>query len=145
MPVFSIPLQLRWADLDPNFHVRHSVYYDWAAMCRMNYLFENGLTPAVMQQLHFGPIIFREECVFKKEIKYGDNMSISLKLLKSRKDFSRWTIAHEIIKNNDTLCAIVSIDGAWMNTVERKLAIPPQQAIEVFQQMPAGDDFQWAN
>jgi acyl-CoA thioester hydrolase len=112
-------------------------------MCRISYLQQHGLTPALMQKLHFGPIIFREECVFRKEIKYGDTVTISLKLTKGRRDYSRWTITHEIKKQDDTLCAIVTIDGAWLNTIERKLFIPPPEVAAVFQQMPMGDGFEW--
>jgi acyl-CoA thioester hydrolase len=143
MSQFSMPIQVRWSDLDPNFHLRHSVYYDWAAMCRINYLTAHGLTIALMQQHRFGPIIFREECVFRKEIKYGDEVSISMKLLKGKKDYSRWTIQHEIRKQEDVLCAVVSIDGAWLNTAERKLFIPPAEVVEVFSKMPLSDEFQW--
>jgi acyl-CoA thioester hydrolase len=143
MEIFSMPLQIRWADLDPNFHLRHSVYYDWAAMCRLDYLEEKGLTTAVMQRLNFGPIIFREEAVFRKEIKYGDQININLKLIKGRRDYSRWTIAHEIKKNDDTLCATVTIEGAWLNVVERKLFVPPAEAADVFRQMPVDENFQW--
>jgi acyl-CoA thioester hydrolase len=145
MGKYSLPIQIRWSDLDPNFHLRHSVYYDWAAMCRVNYLTEHGLTPAVMQRLHFGPIIFREEAVFRKEIKYGDSINISLKLVKGRRDYSRWTIVHEVIKNEDTLCAVVTIDGAWMNVLERKLFIPQAEVIQVFQQMPLDENFEWTD
>src|SRR5258706_13650088 len=99
MEKFELPVQIRWADLDPNFHLRHSVYYDWAAMCRIDFLYKRGLTPAIMQSLNFGPIIFREEAVFRKEIKYGDKVRIDLKLIKGKRDFSRWTIIHEIKKN----------------------------------------------
>ena len=143
MELYSHPLQIRWSDLDPNFHLRHSVYYDWGALCRMEYLIQHGLTPAVMQKLHFGPIIFREEAVFRKEIKYGDNLNINLKLVKGRRDYSRWTIAHEIKKQEDTLCAVVTVDGAWMNLKERKLFIPSVEVTDVFSQMPIGEDFQW--
>ncbi len=143
MAIFSMPLQIRWSDLDPNFHLRHSVYYDWAAMCRIDYLSENGLTPAVMQKLHFGPIIFREEAVFRKEVKYGDQVTINLILLKGRRDYSRWTIAHEIKKIDGTLCAVVTIDGAWLNVIERKLYIPKEEVTRVFQQMPIDESFQW--
>jgi acyl-CoA thioester hydrolase len=143
MKIFIQPVQVRWADLDPNFHLRHSVYYDWAASCRLDYLGQNGLTLAGMQKLHFGPIIFREECVFRKEIKYGDQVNINLKLMKGRRDFSRWTIVHEIKKNDDTLCAIVTIDGAWLNVIERKLFIPPAEVANVFQQMPLDENFEW--
>ncbi|MBL7732834.1 MAG: acyl-CoA thioesterase [Chitinophagaceae bacterium] len=143
MSQFSMPVQVRWSDLDPNFHLRHSVYYDWAAMCRMNYLTIHGLTPAVMQQHRFGPIIFREECVFYKEIKYGDAVTINMNLLKGKKDYSRWTIQHEIKKQEDILCAKVSIDGAWLNIVERKLFIPPAEVVTVFSQMPLSEGFEW--
>jgi len=143
MSVFEMPLQIRWSDLDPNFHLRHSVYYDWAAMCRMEFLIKHGLTPALMQRLQFGPIIFREEGMFRKEIKYGDIIHINLLLVKGRRDYSRWTISHEIKKEDGTLCAIVTIDGAWLNVAERKLFTPPQEVVQVFQQMPPGDHFEW--
>jgi acyl-CoA thioester hydrolase len=143
MSVYVMPLQIRWSDLDPNFHLRHSVYYDWAAMCRIDYLKEKGLTPAIMQKMNFGPIIFKEEAIFRKEIKYGDELTINLKLIKGRRDYSRWTIAHEIKKSGDTLCAVITIDGAWLNVIERKLFMPPAEVIQVFQQMPVDDSFQW--
>ena len=38
MKEFKNSIQLRWSDLDPNFHVRHSVYYDWGAFCRIEFL-----------------------------------------------------------------------------------------------------------
>lgn len=143
MKKFELQVQVRWADIDSNFHLRHSVYYDWAAMCRLDYLKERGMTSVLMQKLHFGPIIFREEAVFRKEINYEDKVSITLKLLKSRRDFSRWTIVHEIVKNADTLCTLVTIDGAWLNTVHRKLFIPPVEVVQIFQQMPSDENFQW--
>jgi acyl-CoA thioester hydrolase len=136
-------VQIRWSDLDPNFHLRHSVYYDWGAFCRISFLNETGLTPAVMQQLHFGPILFREECIFRKEIKLGDEVRIYLQLIKARRDFSRWTFQHEITKNGDLLCAVLTVDGAWMNLAERKLMSPPEQVHSVFSAMPMAEQFEW--
>ncbi len=59
--------EMRWSDLDPNFHLRHSVYYDFGAYCRICFLFDNGVTDKLMKELEIGPILFREECVFKRE------------------------------------------------------------------------------
>src|SRR5438034_2572809 len=143
MEKFTKEIQLRWSDLDPNFHLRHSVYYDWGAFCRIEFLKEFGLTANVMQQLHFGPILFREECVFKREIRDGDKITIDLTLLKARRDYSRWSIRHSIVKNEDIISAIVTVDGAWINTRERKLAMPPPEAEEVFSEMPVDENFQW--
>ena len=143
MAAFEMPVELRWADLDPNFHLRHSVYYDWAATCRISFLNQYGLTPSFMQQLSFGPILFREEAVFRKEIKFGDNIRINLELVKARKDYSRWSFMHKITRQDGTLCAIVTVDGAWLNTKERKLFIPPPEVHRVFELMKPDKGFEW--
>lgn len=137
------PVQLRWSDLDPNFHLRHSIYYDWGALVRIEFLYEHRLTADVMQELQIGPILFREESVFKKEIRLGDVITADLKLVKAKKDFSRWTIQHLFKKNEDIVSAILTVEGAWLDTVKRKLAIPPQKAQDVFNLMPRADDFAW--
>jgi acyl-CoA thioester hydrolase len=143
MNEFSRLIQIRWSDLDPNFHLRHSVYYDWGAFTRVEFLNEYGLTAEVMQRLQFGPILFKEECVFRREIKLGDEVKMNLQLLRSRKDFSRWSIQHQILKNGDTVCAVLTVDGAWMNIIQRKLTTPPQEVNEVFSQMPKAEKFEW--
>ena len=142
MSEFSRIIQLRWSDLDPNFHVRHSVYYDWGAFVRVEFLNTYGLTAHVMQELKFGPIIFREECVFRKEIRSGDEIKMNLQLVRSKKDFSRWSIQHQITKA-ETVCALLTVDGAWMDVVRRKLASPPEKVCEVFDKMPKGNEFEW--
>ncbi len=143
MAAFSKAIEARWSDLDPNFHIRHSVYYDWGAYARMAFLNEHGLTAGLMQELNIGPILFREECVFKREIHFSDKIIINLTLVKSTPDMGRWTMRHEIWKNTDTLAAIVTIDGAWMDTLARKLAIPPESFRTVFEQLERAADFEW--
>jgi acyl-CoA thioester hydrolase len=145
MEQFIKDIQIRWSDLDPNFHLRHSVYYDWGALARIEFLHAFGLTTAVMAQHHFGPILFREECIFRKEIHLHDKITIDLQLIKSRRDYSRWTFQHTIRKNGDTVCAILTCEGAWMDTVQRKLTVPPPVGAEVFSKMPLHDEFQWTD
>jgi acyl-CoA thioester hydrolase len=143
MNQFNTSVEVRWADLDPNFHLRHSVYYDYGAYCRIRFLASHGITTQFMQERHFGPIIFREECVFKKEIHLSDTVTIDLKLLKSRKDGSRWTMQHQIFKNNEIVAAVLTLDGAWMDTQKRKLAIPPAEVQQTFELGPKTDGFEW--
>ena len=140
---FVQPVELRWSDLDPNFHVRHSVYYDFGAFCRIRFFEDHGLPNSVIQKIHFGPSLFREEAVFRKEIRLGDSLSIDLELLRSRKDFSRWSIRHHLIKKEDVLAAVITVDGAWMDTRLRKLATPPQELSAVLDQMPRAAEFEW--
>jgi len=143
MKGYSKSLDIRWSDLDPNFHLRHSVYYDYGAYCRVSFLEEFGLTHSIMQELKFGPILFREEAVFRREVVLGDALKINLRLTKARKDFSRWSIRHEIIKNEDKVAAVITVDGAWINLVLRKLATPPPEVIDVFSKMEQSADFEW--
>ena len=42
MELFEQPITIRWSDLDPNGHVRHSVYYDFGAQARLSFLQQNG-------------------------------------------------------------------------------------------------------
>lgn len=143
MDNFTRQIEVRWSDLDPNFHLRHSVYYDYGAFCRIEYLYSQGITAQFMHQHSFGPIIFREECVFRKEIHLGDNISIDVKLLKGRKDFSRWTMQHHIFKDSEIVAAIITLDGAWIDTAKRKLTIPPPEVARSFELAPKTDNFEW--
>jgi acyl-CoA thioester hydrolase len=143
MDQFVYPVQVRWADIDANFHLRHSVYYDWGASCRLTFLYQHGLTSELMQQLHFGPVLFREECIFRREIRLGDPVYLTLEIISAKKDYSRWSIQHTIMKNPDTVSAILTVDGAWMDTAKRKLAVPPEKAVKVFSQMPLSSSFAW--
>jgi len=135
-------IEIRWSDLDPNFHVLHSKYYDFGAYCRMAYFEEQGLTQTIMQQYNIGPVLFREECFFKREIAFGDKIKINFFLKGHTTNYGKWFMYHEIWKNEDTLAAIINIDGAWMDTIKRKLAIPPDIIHSVFNNAPRPTDFE---
>ena len=138
-------IEIRWADLDPNFHVLHSKYYDFGAYCRMSFLTDHGITVPLMQQYHIGPIILREECIFKKEIKFGDEIAISLFLDKISNDNRKWTMQHEIRKNNDVIAALITLDGAWIDTNLRKMTVPPKPFILGMNEIPRTEGFQVIN
>lgn len=142
MEKFERELQLRWSDMDPNFHLRHSVYYDFAAKLRMDFLVEFGLTPQVMMKHKFGPILFREEAVFRKEIHYSDKLMMNVMATHFRKDYSRFGMRHEITRDGE-LCAILNVDGAFIDTMTRKLTQPPQIGIDMIEAMPRSEDFRW--
>lgn len=143
MDSFVKEIQVRWSDLDPNAHLRHSVYYDWGAFCRVTFLVEHGLTTELMQRLKIGPILFREECVFRRELRLGDKVRIDMQLKKAKRDYSRWTITHTITKNDDVISATITVDGAWLDVVARKLAQSPPEVSTVFDAIPRTSDFEW--
>lgn len=132
MGYYTKKAEIRWSDLDPNFHVRHSAYYDFGAFARVCFMVDHGLTPSVMLQHHMGPVLFREECVFKREIHFNDSVEVNVQLVKNTPDMSRWTMVHEIWKADGVLSAVITVDGAWIDTEKRKLTILPEFLRNVF-------------
>ena len=142
MQTFTKEVSVRWSDLDPNFHVRHSVYYDFGAQHRVEILEQLGLTMRIMQEQNFGPILFREVCIFRKEIRQNTKVFITTKVGKIIDDASRWTLVHVLKNEKEELLATITVDGAWMDTKLRKIANPtPQIAIDVMNLMPKSEDF----
>jgi len=135
--------EVRWADIDANFHVRHSVYYDWAATTRLHIMQQAGISIPLLQQLHVGPILFREEAIFKREIHLHQQVTVTGSLYQCRRDYSRWSVEHQILINNEILAAIVRVDGAFIDTHARKLAVPNDLLQSMMAQLPKSEQFIW--
>ncbi len=143
MDKFSLPIQIRWSDIDANRHLRHSAYYDYGASMRMHILQESGLTTEHMEKFQIGPVLFREEAIFKREIILEDKISMDVEITKATHDFGRWSMRHHLYKNETTLAAIINIDAAWIDLTLRKLAKPNDFVHEIFKTFPRSSDFTW--
>lgn len=137
-------LALRWSDLDPNFHLRHSAYYDLAAQDRIEILHQYGITINVLKEENVGPVLFKEQCEFKREIHLNSKIHIVTKLLKMKKDGSFWIIQHEFLSDENKLHALIKVEGSWIDTVKRKLARPvPTVMLKGLEEFPKTEDFEY--
>lgn len=134
---------LRWSDLDPNVHMRHSAYYDYAAQTRMNFLAAHGFSLKEMAASGFFPILFREEARFMKEIKYDEVFRIEIVMHNASPDFRKWCIYNHFIKENGEKAALVIVEGAWMDANSRKVASPGEILKHAFEKIPKAEDFEW--
>ena len=134
-------VQMRWADIDANAHLRHSAYFDYGASARMELLNKLGITLQIMKEQGIGPILFREEALFRKEIKLEDQITIDVEMVKLRPNGQRWSLRHHIRKSDGTVAAIINIDGAWMDIRKRKLAEPNEFMKSIWKDCPRSDDF----
>ena len=121
---------VRWAELDPNGHMRHSAYADFAADQRVHWLASLGFDVRRFAELRIGPILFREETKYLKELSGGEQIKVEGRLTGGTPDGSRWTIEHTISKADGRVAAIITVDGAWLNLDQRKLAVPPAELAE---------------
>ena len=133
----AITYRTRWADMDPNGHMRHSAYADYAADQRIILLAEWGYDTKEFARLRLGPILFREETVFRKEINIGEEIRVDSRLLRVNEDGTRWSILHTIFKADGRVAATVTVDGAWLDLDKRKLTTPPAELTEAFRTLPA--------
>jgi acyl-CoA thioester hydrolase len=126
---------VRWADMDPNGHLRHSAYTDYAAQTRLEFLADQGFAMRQFSELAIGPILFREDTRFLKEIHLSEVIRISAELGGLNADGSRWRIIHTLYKADGREAAIVAVDGAWLDLRRRKLTLPPPELAVTFSQL----------
>ena len=89
-----------------------------------------------------GPVLFREEAIFKREIMFEDMITIDVEVVRARPDFARWSLRHHFTKADGTVAAILNIDGAWIDLARRKLAVPDEFIVHVFEKFPRSADFE---
>lgn len=140
---FFTDYTVRWADVDANQHLRHSAYADYAAQTRILLLEKHGFSFGQMAKLKIGPILFREETRYLREVPMNAHIRVTAAMLKARKDASRWTIQHKVLLQDGTEAAHILVDGAWMDLAKRKLAQLPDEVVERFLAFPKAPDFNW--
>ena len=127
--------------MDANRHLRHSAYADLAAQARIELLEQIDLSMETFAKLKMGPILFREELIYLREVSGSQKIEITSVLVKSRADGSRWSIRHEVFREDGVKSAIINVDGAWMDLAARKLGALPEEFAMHFHEIPKGEDY----
>jgi len=102
---------------------------------------DQGFPIEMMDELAIGPILFEEKCSFIREIKPGEIITVHIKKRPINEDASRWTLFHEIFKEDGTLCAHITAVGAWMDLEKRKLTAPPVDIASSLHALPEGQAY----
>jgi len=133
--------QVLWSQIDANQHMRHSAYGDVAAQARLNMLQSVGLKTTVLFNYKIGPVLFREELRYLREIALGDHIKVTCEVASSRADGSRWAIRHEIFRGDGIKAAVIIAEGAWIGLETRKLAVLPAEISDMFAHAPKAHDY----
>jgi len=141
MDKFEQQLAVRWSDVDQNRHVRHSCYYDYGAHSRIRFFAAVGFDAKKMSQENIGPILFKEECSFLRELGLNETITINFQKGEVREDGSRWILHHEIFNSLGEKSAHITIKGAFMDLATRKLTIPPKELAVAIHDLPQGEEY----
>lgn len=139
---FSVKFTSRWADFDPNNHMRHSAYTDYAAEARVRMFNEYGLNLMEFNKLNIGPILFREETIFRREIRLSEDIRVEVFLKGISENGERFKFSHKIFKTEGSLAAEVEIYGAWLDLKTRKLTNPQKIVLEALKDIERTEDFE---
>lgn len=139
---FEIEFNTKWSDFDPNRHMRHTAYNDYAAEVRIRYFAEAGFPVDEIAADGIGPILFTEFTSFRKEIHTGEKIIANAKLLGLSEDKGKWKIRHEIFNEEGKVSAIIDVYGAWIDLNKRRLTLLPEKYDRLLDGLEKTDDFE---
>ncbi len=116
---------VRWADVDPNRHLRHSAYADYCTHVRLTYLADRGWPMDRFASEAIGPVILREETRYKREVELGDRITVDFRVGHMSKCGRKWTVIQHITRGDGEVAAVCTLEGIWINLEARRPLRPP--------------------
>lgn len=139
--VFEKEMDLRWADVDANFHVRHSVYADLCASARFSCLESLGFGYSKMMKVGVGPVLFKETIIYMKEIRPGGKVKVNFILAGMSESGHKFRIEHQIFRDDGVQAASLVVDGGWLDLRARKIVAPPEELVEAMNKVVKSKEF----
>lgn len=132
---------VRWADLDPNGHMRHTAFMDYAAQARVGALSLAGFTLKRFQEARIGPVLFREETRYLREIRANERITVRTEVSGASANGKHWRMRHAIFNHAGELACIVNVQGAWLDLDARKIVPAPAELLDAMRHFPRSDDY----
>ncbi len=137
-PTSSRTTHVRWDDIDANGHAGNTAYSAYATDARLTHLAEHGFTVARLNALRVGPVLFSEELTYRRELRLGDTITITVELAALSATGHRWTMYHRILRG-EVVAATVRVTGAWIDLDDRRLVDPPAELYAALDALPRVD------
>lgn len=139
---YTVAFTTKWSDFDPNRHMRHTAYNEYAAEVRIRYFAYAKCPIQLFTAEGVGPILFTENTSFRKEIHLGESITANVKLSGLSSNNERWKLRHEIFNEAGKLSATIEVYGAWIDLDKRKLTIPSDTFKHLFDFLEKTEDFE---
>ncbi|MBS1571034.1 MAG: thioesterase family protein [Bacteroidetes bacterium] len=134
MSVYYHPFEVRWSDLDANFHLANSSYVEYCAQTRMAFMHQKGLSLKELSKIGIGPVILHEKYSFFKEIHHGQSVFVSLEINGVSEDGGIYQFLHKFYLPCGTHCATSEAFGVWIDTSTRRSTIPDARITEILKE-----------
>jgi acyl-CoA thioester hydrolase len=125
-----------WGDLDANQHMRNTAYLDYAAQSRFLFLASQGFSPESFRRHRMGPVVFRDEVEYRRELKHLETFTLTLELAAMSEDGAKFVLENTFTDARGRPAALVRSDAAWFDLEARRVASPPAGLLEAMNRMP---------
>lgn len=139
---FKRSFKARWGDMDFNQHMSNTAYLDLAGDVRMMYFEEKGFSMENFLKLNVGPVVFKDEIQYFKEIKLLEDIEAHLLMAGYSKDGSRFCLRNIFYRGDGRKAAILTSYGGWLDISKRSLTSPPPGLFDIFKRLEKTEDFQ---
>jgi acyl-CoA thioester hydrolase len=140
--VFTCPFEVRWGDIDGNRHVRNTAFSEYATHTRFRLLAAHGFGAERLAALRFGPVMMREETRYRRELRLGDRVSVTVRCSGISADASHWRVRQDVLRDDGKDAALLTIQGGWIHLDTRKLIVPPAELAAILLALPRTRDFE---
>jgi acyl-CoA thioester hydrolase len=138
---FEQRFRVGWGDLDGNAHMGNTSFLDRAADTRMLFFSDNGFPVSRFATEKVGPVIAREEVVYKKELRLMDEFTVDVELVGISSDGMRFRLRNTFRNSDNELAATVTSEGVWFDLERRRPREPPADLDRVIRAIPHASDF----
>lgn len=122
---FSIRLEVRLSDLDPQLHVTGSAYQQYADHARFECVQAAGISVEALLAAGLGPVNLETTIRYHRELRAGDTVDVTCSWVWS--EGKTYRVEHELIRADGELSATVGHVSGLLDLRERRLVGDPMR------------------
>ena len=130
-----------WKDMDFNQHMKNTAFLEKADDIRLMFFQENNFSISEFSRLKIGPVVFKDNVEYFKEINLLDEIRITIASGGLSEDGSRFILRNEFYRSDGKIAARVTSYGTWIDLNERKVVAPPKELVMVMKSLPKTEDY----
>ncbi len=130
-----------WSDLDGNAHMGNASYLGYASDTRIHYFAQHGFTLARFASERFGPVVVRDELVYRKELRLMDEFVVDFELVGLSEDGMRFKVRNNFRNVSGDVVASVTAEGVWFGLEHRRPLVPPSDLDALMRALRRAEDF----
>ena len=112
---FEQRFRVGWSGLDANHHMGNTSYLDRAHDTRMLFFAQQGFTMSRFAAERFGPVVVRDELVYRKELRLLDEFTVDFELAGLSAEGVRFRVRNTFRNVANEVAAAVTSEGVWFD------------------------------